>query len=119
MTLTRRGFLTGILALGAAPAFVGATNPTIWVPRSIATRPADILTGPFMEFSQEVGYSWAGDGLLISDTIPGAARNVTISKGGQFTCEFNPGTLPPEYANTANALLNNGQFQVCSFKVCK
>lgn len=46
--MNRRGFLSGILACGVAPAFVGATNSTIWVPQSaIATRPADILTGPF------------------------------------------------------------------------
>ena len=30
--MNRRGFLAGILAVGAAPAFVGAANPTIWVP---------------------------------------------------------------------------------------
>lgn len=42
--MNRRGFLSSILACGVAPAFVGATNPTIWVPQSaIATRPADII----------------------------------------------------------------------------
>jgi hypothetical protein len=43
MIVTRRGFLTGILALGAAPAIVRADSLMRIVPRSIATRPADIM----------------------------------------------------------------------------
>ncbi len=118
--MNRRGFLSGIILAAAAPAIVRADSLMRVVPRSlvIATRPADILTGPFVTFTKETGYSWFGDGLLISDTIPGAARNVTIANG-KLSYDFNPGKLPHEYANTANALLNNGAFQVHSFKVAK
>lgn len=98
-SLTRRGFIGSILALGAAPAIVRADSlmriraASYEIGYAWRTRPADIVKGPFVDFTNGMTL----DGLLVSDIIPGAARMVTFTASGILQIEFNPGVIPPEH----------------------